>query len=504
LLPYNIVLSSLQGFRLTGGMSMEGHQSRAISKACLILAFALILSACGPISSVQPTSKAPEGTYSVDPIFREFYSLLGGEDVLGYAISPSFSFDQVQMQYTENALMRYDPKASSAQQYSLAPLGAELGINDAPIVLPQQSGTRVVDGYVIYDEFLKLYDRMQGARFVGRPLTQVRINSDHDRIEQYFSDIGFYRLLSDPPGKVHLLAYGAWKCDLACRSQPPANAIVSRAPYVAEPMIESLNRLGSDFTGRPLSPPYIAADGELEQIYENIVAFADPSNIRMVHLRPVPSMVGYSPSAPVQAIKDARMRFYPLQGNLGHNVPVVFENYIVMHGGMEMAQAPISEIFADGKVYRQCFTNYCLDFDPAAARALQIRPAPLGSLYLQMIQAKTPAPDLNLTSKNVTLKIQAAKAMISSDQEQEVLLSVVERGSGNPIPNLEAQLDVTLPDGSDNQYHFPPTSEDGRASLVLPAIHVTNGSMIALNACLNSSGGTPACATDSFVIWSNP
>lgn len=478
---------------------MRSRHNPWLSLADVVVVMTITLSACVSPTVSRATEEIPEGTYAVDAIFREFYDLLGGEEYLGYAISPLFTNGPVQMQYTENALLRYDPNASSSQQYSLAPLGVELGMSDPPMVLPEQNGIRIVDGYVIYDEFVGVYDRMQGSRFVGKPLTQVRINSDRQRIEQYFANVGFYRLLSDPPGKVHLLAYGAWKCDLACRTRPPANAIVSRAPYFAEPMVESLNRWGSEFTGRPISPPYTAADGMLEQVYENIVAFANPNNIRLVRLRPLPEEVGIRATPLVAANQDERLKFYPLDGKLGHNVPVVFENYIVMHGGMETAGAPITEIYPEGKIYRQCFTNYCLDYDPNAASELRVRPAALGPLYLARTR---PQPAMqSLTSDNVILRLWVAKAMTAPGEEQVVNLEALERKSDHAIANAEAVLEVTAPDGSLTRYHFPPTGEDGRSSVVVPAVKAESGSMVALKACLNGGSDQPPCAEDSYVIW---
>ena len=366
---------------------------------CLILGMAILLLVSGCASgSGAAATVVPDGTYPVESEFREFYNLLGAEKTLGYAISPRIADGSIQIQYTEAALMRYDASGAPGQKLSLAPLGLELRLKDQPIVLPDQSGERIIDGYLIYDEFVPLYDALQGARFAGRPLTQVRIDYARGRIEQYFANVGFYRLMKDPPKTVHLLAYGSWKCDAYCRFQGQESARVAPLPVFPEPLISSLSRLGPDFTGRPLSEPYIAPDGMLEQVYENFVVYANPASVRLVSLRSITAEVGFPPTDLVPKSEDDRLVFYPIEPGLGHHVPKVFEDFITLHGGLEISGMPATELFPFENLYRQCFTNYCLDYDPSAAESLRIRPAPLGEEYLRIhppAQAANPNPELS-------------------------------------------------------------------------------------------------------------
>jgi hypothetical protein len=101
-----------------------------------------IISACSskPVINGQP--KLPDGTYEVNPVFREFYAHLGGEEVLGVAISSMFENENIKYQYTENCLMEYDASRSSNQQFALAPLGSEMGISDPPITNSSLPGNR--------------------------------------------------------------------------------------------------------------------------------------------------------------------------------------------------------------------------------------------------------------------------------------------------------------------------------------------------------------------------
>jgi hypothetical protein len=476
----------------------------------LVLALSMVLAifslgACTVAPDFETSSAQPDGTFAVDVSFREFYQLLGGEESLGYPISPTFEFNNIRYQYTEKALLQYDPMAPTSQQFSLAALGTELGIQDEPIVVPEQEGVRIVDGYLVYDEFIPLYDHFQGARFAGKPLTQVRINSEHNRIEQYFSNVGFFRSLNDETGDVHLLAYGAWKCDSACRKPRDTFANVSPVQVLPEPFMSSLSRLGTGFSGDPLSEPFQAQDGAIEQVYENFVVFANPSSVRNISLRPITAAVGYPPTGLTTKIDDPRLIFYSLQGDLGHNIPAVFDQYIAIHGGYEVSGPPATEIFIENDLWRQCFTNYCLDFDPQAAETLQVRPAPLGARYLEHnppIQAAYATLDLSTTS--ASLSVWESLSLIDSTQAQQITTQVTENGSQTPIPNLEAVLTVTLPDNSQVVYNFQPTNDLGQTSLSVPPIQAANGTLIPYQVCLKSTESPSLCFLDSYVIWGNP
>ncbi|HVN54034.1 MAG TPA: hypothetical protein VMT46_06860 [Anaerolineaceae bacterium] len=485
---------------------MSHFKKHPLALLCLLMLGSLLLSACKVVEDNVSPTQPPEGTFAVDPTFRELYALLGGEAILGYPISPKFEYQGISYQYTEKAMMRYDPLAQVSQQFTLASLGGELGMHDQPLVVPDQPGLRNVDGFLIYDEFVSLYDKLQGARFAGRPLTQVRINYDHGRVEQYFTNVGFYRRLNEPAGEVHLLDYGAWKCDRACRQPGDVNAIVTQEKVFPEPFISSLSRLGPGFTGHPLSEPYKASDGNLEQIYENLVVFADPADVRLIHMRPITAQVGYPSTGPTLRLDDNRVIFVPTEGDLGHNVPTIFEQYITFHGGFEISGKPTTEIFPEGGIYRQCFTNYCLDYDPSASsEEIRIRLAPLGVRYLEQYPPlKAAYQNLKITSETTNLTVWESHSLITSAEEQSINLEVLESTSQAPIPNLEARLTITLPDGRKEDYSFEPTGSNGRSSVTVPAIDAPNGTLIPYKVCVSPASSNPLCVTDTYVIWGNP
>jgi hypothetical protein len=330
----------------------------------------------------------------------------------------------------------------------------------------------------------------------------VHIDYDRGRIEQYFENVGMYRLLSDPPNQVHLLAFGEWKCDAFCSYKGLENARVAPQPVFPEPLISSLARLGAGFTGRPLSEPYIADDGKLEQIYENVVVSADPSNLRMIALRPIPPEVGFPPTPNVPKQEDDRMVFYPIEAGLGHHVPKVFEAYITQHGGLELSGMPTTELFQLGNYYRQCFTNYCLDYDLNASEALRIRPAPLGAQYLKL---HSPSPDtaapVATAPAGYHLNVWEQHPLAPSGTEQTIHIEITQAESQSPAANVEASLTLYMPDGSQASYHFQPTDASGQAAVPLPPIVAPNGTLVPYQVCLNTTTAAPLCVKDSYVIW---
>ncbi len=175
-----------------------------------ILSILISTSCIGVRSQLLPT---PDSSfYSVDPVFREFYNVLGGQPVLGNAISRVGEKDGITYQYTMAGKMTFDPQRPAAQRFELAPLGIELGIGDP--------GATKVEVDI---SFQALYDQLKGNAFVGKPLTNLIFNEEKDRSEQYFENLGFYQG-PDTDGDVYLLPYGAWACGEECRSSLPLNA----------------------------------------------------------------------------------------------------------------------------------------------------------------------------------------------------------------------------------------------------------------------------------------
>src|SRR3990170_2189481 len=140
-----------------------------------------------PIDSIRDT-------FPVDPMFIEFFYFLGGEELLGPAITPLLESGNLRTQYFESSLLVYDPQSPQGETFRLESLGLMFGVAEPAIPKPNRLDAVYINGHVIYEKFLPLYRKLGGARFVGRPLTEVRYNLENRRIEQYFENLGFYIL----------------------------------------------------------------------------------------------------------------------------------------------------------------------------------------------------------------------------------------------------------------------------------------------------------------------
>ncbi|MCS6994811.1 MAG: hypothetical protein NZP74_13415 [Anaerolineales bacterium] len=454
------------------------------------LTLALAMTGCIPASAAEPTPAT-----GIDARFIEFYNLMGGERTLGQALGPAFTQGGKIFQYTENVLMVYDETRPIGDRFNFEPLGATFGIQDAPLPAPaDQPDVRSLNGHILFSDFAPFFDTLGGVRFVGYPLTEVRWNPEKSRYEQYFEKMGFYRRENET--EVRLLPYGKIACQRA-PSAPGCSASISEAiienAHLPQPFLPIVERLGHDFTGAPLSEPYLAADGMLEQIYENIVLAVHPGNLRTIGLRALPLLIGHQRAAFVPPLNDPLMTFMVLDPatGLGHNIPRPFLTYIAAHGGQELAGPPIGELFETEGVRRQCFEKYCLDFDPTAPPQAQIRPAALGRVYLRQHNYQPAA---------FSLLAWEAQSVITPGQEQVLGARVFNETVNQPMKDAEPTLEITLPDGVIKKWVFPPTSASGNTYLKINLPGLKSGDLVVYKICISQPGSTPLCVSDSWLV----
>lgn len=181
-------------------------QPGAASIPFLVLAFlagsALLLAGCS-----QPSAKASSNQsdyFLIVTEFREFYDLLGGEELLGPVLSPQFVDNGLTYQYTRSALMVHNPNGDDTSRFLLAPLGMQLDRDYGLVSDEARAGEPE-----IYPPFIPLYERLGGARFVGLPLGAAQYDVQNRRYVQHFTNLGFYQLEEDE-GRIGLLPYGVW------------------------------------------------------------------------------------------------------------------------------------------------------------------------------------------------------------------------------------------------------------------------------------------------------
>jgi hypothetical protein len=463
-----------------------------------------LAASCSLVQAPTPLPTA-DGVLLVDPIFREFYGYLGGSEVLGQPISNRTQEGDAIVQYMEKAKLVFDAMAPAKLRFGLAPVGAKMGIAQPTVSPPDQPGTFYFDGHYIAPEFIPLYEKL--SVFAGRPVTEPIYNPARQRYEQYFENVGFYRL--EGSDEVHLLDYGLWACKDACfggalAGGAPRNATIDVYPQVDETFAPFVNQLGGDFTGFAISDAYLNRDGKWEQIFSNVVLQADAAgDVESVRLRPLTQDLNILPEQPRPNSQNPDYHFYPVSGDKGFEVPLYFWDYILAHGGEDMFGPPVSHLGTlKGGVLHQCFTNLCLMYDPKAIEESRVGPEPLGYAFKALNRPGQRSGAANQAAGSSQVKLWERHPVIASGQPQGIGVSVTEKGQ--PVSGVVPYLQVTLPDGRQKSYSMPPTSAQGLSELTIEPVQAANGTLILYRVCVPLAQQPDTCVGDSFVIWDNP
>ena len=449
----------------------------------------------------RPTATRPIGP-GIAPVFNDLYEHLGGPAVLGPALSELFQQDTKDCQYTDAVLMCMN-LADPMHPISLDPLGVRLGVRDETPFGSTDMGSRELgDGFVLYSDFATLYDRLHGATYVGRPLTQVRIDQVNRRYEQFFENVGFYRGFDEPSGTAHLLPYGAYLCEPDCSKNLQEYWGIVQSGLVDQPFELTLKRLGWLALGAPLTQPRLAADGMVEQVYDGVILYAPRGNLSQLHFRPVVLWLKLVPEPQLTTRNPhEQLVFYEVENGLGHNVPLFFDEFIASHNGRDMAGKPLSEVFelAASQVFRQCFENYCLDYDASAPKERRVRLAPLGAAYVRQTDP-TQVLHNGFSPASVLLQVEVSQSQLAKGAQQVIWMHVFQRVDHKPMYLVEGVLTVTKPGKRPEVYHFKPTDHTGLSEKVLDPIQdLSPMSVVEYQVCLNLPGDVPICQTESFI-----
>ncbi len=482
-------------------MPTKKHTATATSLLMLALMAASLLSSCNlQRSSIIRTTASEAKTYPVDPVFREYYQDLGGESRLGAAITPLFQQDEKNCQFTIAALMCQDPLESGADRFSLAPLGLMLGL---PADAEQTNGIEIPAA------FARLQNEMNGLRTTGQPLTPALRNEQHQRIEQFFENVAFYQLF-DQPDQAFLLPYGE-KYHAGTQAGMSISGIDFDLPGGASSggsLQNALQALGGEAVfGKPLGGEQRLSEGRIEQVFESVVVLAENEQASSITLRPIARELHMQSMTPaVQKYSEQEnMVFYPVQDGLGFHVPVMFDQFLRQHGGVQLAGAPIAEpmLYERENVVRQCFENLCLDYLSSAAENEKVRLAPLGRKYFEqhnLAQAEQAASSDG--GGPLCVRVGEEHVQVAPTQTQTIHLVAYHQDNQSPAANVEATITLQAPDGSQFTYYTPPTDQDGRTTMQLPPLgNLPEGSLVSYQACLDTGDDHPVCAYESYLIW---
>lgn len=480
---------------------------KVISPLCLNLTLIMLfmLAGCERTLSTAASGK----TYAVTPALLAFYNRLGGEVVLGPAISKLDDDPIGQCQFTVNARLCVNPMVAGDESFSLYPLGNELNISEVS-TLPVSADGSSPAGFSVYEEFIPIFDRFAQSTYSGNPISPVHINYAQQRVEQFFEKVGFYRNFSDPIGTVRLLAYGAAACTKGCNYHPAAEAQLTN-PSQSLDDLNLMEKLGilTDKTafGKALNKPHTAADGSLEQVFTGVVLVQDVTGV--VRLRPLATILAMPNKAPGEKLYDyaSGVVFYATSDTLGYHVPIQFDTFINTHGGTSISGDPIDEIYEyDYGHYRQCFTNYCLDYDPSKREDKQVSITPLGKQYLAMDQTVVPQPATPQPEPPaVLLQVSETLLKVSTSEAQTIHVTALNAADQTPVAGIETEITLLLPKEKTWSAKLAPTAVDGTAVITLPILkNIQNGSILAYKVCTTSVTPSQACAEGSYLMWTTP
>jgi predicted small lipoprotein YifL len=444
----------------------------------IILLLALTLTACG-----GSQAKSAPAYYPVADELVDFYNFLGGEELLGKAISPLLEEkDGVKVQYIETCLLKYNPKATGSARYYLGELGKRTGhTDDPPKNLTVKEGDVVSDGYKIYPDFVTLFQRFGSGIYSGKPISKPYLNEDLNRMEQYFANVAFYIPLEDEGAVPAMIPLGVRACEGGCIPTPQPTSLplvgVGDQGEISEPFASAIKVIGQDLLGAHLEGPYWAPDGQREVIFENMVLFAKKGKAMP---RPITEMLGYTASPPAAPSGGLDVTFLEIENGMGYNVPQQLYDYIMAHGGLEISGMPISEATEIGrKHYQQCFTNVCLEYVETRTDTNTVLVTPLGQVYLEQVyplmstpspeeetpvkeatpekEGKQPKPkDTQVSAKpeatapnlsDIEFTTMEAYPLLGKGQQQVILIHAV-NSEGQPLAGVNFKVTITLPDRS--------------------------------------------------------
>ncbi len=415
-----------------------------------IALIAIFLAACG--APVESEADAQEILIAAE--LRSYWTENGGTAVFGPPLAPARNDGGLIRQTFLNVELVYDP---ASRRVRLAPLGRTLGLAEPAEPPPADSSLYFEStGHQLYPGFARSYRALGGQATLGAPISSVHFSGG--RILQYFENAGLYRDETAPPTEVKFVALG-----VAIRAgQEPElasdNRLVVPDNIFSRPFGLFLDRYGGEaIFGRPLTEPYLAPDGSVEQIYERAIIYSPADAPGEVRLRPVGLASG--PAEPsVPPAEEPESRYFE---ETGHNVRWAFLRFYLRYGAERLIGLPLEEADLDQDTLRQRFENAILiyRFDLPAALAVQL--APVGREYLLDRSTPTPPPPTQASTPTGTaatleqvvifeVTTWVEQEMIAPGSPQRIWIRILDAngrpvGGAQPILALNGRRDPLYP-----------------------------------------------------------
>jgi hypothetical protein len=422
---------------------MPGRVFARVFLASVILAVGL--SACRP----SPASLEPgDAENPIAPEFSAFWENAGGLATFGPPLEPAERRGGVLTQTFLGVQFTYHPDDKD-QPIRLAPLGVELGLAEpATPPIDGQSGQYFpATGHTLYTGFAPLFGALGGLKVVGAPISEVRFQSG--KITQYFENLGMVRPENASPSDVRLLPLG-----LAL--QPGESAFGMEVDQVVlpdivreRPFAQALERHGGEAVlGQPLTDPYVAEDGDLEQVYERAIVHAERPGSRTVRFRPA-GLDLWSASPPVAESKEDGTLYVRATG---HNILYAFADFYREHDGAALLGDPLEEVRVEGNGLAQRFENGELVYRYDLPPELAVQLAPIGQRYRTAHPAPSPsvasqptatvtaeAPRASSSGEAIRLEVTLGHAVVHPDAAQEISVRVT-AADGKPIEGIRPRI----------------------------------------------------------------
>jgi len=448
---------------------MPGRVFARVLVASVILAVGS--SACRP----SPASLEPGD--AENPIaleFSAFWEEAGGLATFGPPLEPAGRRGGVLTQTFLAVQLTYHPDDRD-QPIRLAPLGVELGLAEpATPPIDGQSGQYFPEtGHTLYTGFAPLFGALGGLKVVGAPVSEVRFQSG--RITQYFENLAMVRPENASPSDVRLLPLGL-------AFQPGESAFGIEVDQVVlpgvvreRPFAQALERHGGEAVlGQPLSDPFVAEDGDLEQVYERAVVHAERAGSRAVHFRPA-GLEFWSLTPPVPESREVGAVYVK---DTGHNILYAFADFYREHDGAALLGDPLEEVRVEGTGLAQRFENGELVYRYDLPPELAVQLAPIGQRYLTAHPTPSPsvasqptatvtaeAPRTSSSGAAIRLEVSLARSVVHPDGAQQISVRVTS-SDGKPIEGIRPRLAWYGVRSTGTQL-MPASGREGRTSLPL-------------------------------------
>ncbi|HZU86818.1 MAG TPA: hypothetical protein VFF78_05015 [Anaerolineaceae bacterium] len=469
---------------------------KAISGIVLIFLLTLV---AGGIAACTPklTTPSPGACDKIVPTFRQYCEQIGA-DILGEPLDQSRIIEGKECQFTNNFLLCYDrnEKLPQVRLQALSPLlyfGPEVEYaskQDTPCEL--------------YPRFVPLEQKLI-ARHIepGRLLTCPIYDYSGGKITQYRENVAYSVSMNNPEAQAEILPLGLMVCSQYgdCNSVP--NFVGVNSSPVQIPCHEQFERLSfGELIGLLAAGPYKSDLCDNEVVFAGI-AFCMSENCASFRPLPLGTAYGiYTPPVPKNDQLSHLARFIEIQDGLGYHVYTEVDYFISVHGGYEISGQPRSEPTSpdEAGVSRQCFENYCIDYNGTLPRGQNIKLVPLGDIYGSTLLPERLVRPV-FSRFNVNVLVGEAQPYIAKGERQVISLLVF-NSQNQGIEGLKFTLTLKSPDGRMiGEYPMPQTDAQGTSKISIDPVEGNNGDIFEYSACLDLPTAYPICASDTFLLW---